>query len=422
MGFNLVAAFIFLFFSFAALKRSPVSAYISALIAFTYISGILVGNFPTDVGFSLVINFIFIALILLAFCCTFRGKKIFWIKEDYSIVTQKWFLFSLSLMLTIVTATNILIVYSSISYVLGGNIDITAFKNQGGAAEMIRVWADPRLVFLSYGFSPLAYFSLALHFYFIFRGRVFLSLVFFIFSLNIPLVGLHSLSRSSIVHYFLLYFLIYCACYGGIPDKVKRKVNLIAGLFFTGIVAIFALITTSRFSGSSFSTIPGNSFVSSPILYSILNYASQWIVNSIGALEDFSLNHIWFGKSTFTVFDIVTGMIGFDTVDYGDLRQETLGQYSTKFIGLVATLVYEFSYIGAIYYVCLFYLFFRFLAPGRFEMRVSGILILIVFSSQPLMFFTNNYLGNTMYAIGAFYAIMIYILSNFFVKLNVPKY
>lgn len=374
--------------------------------------GILVGNVPEIDGVLSVFNFIFVNFVLFVFCSVFYKKKMVFVKDDGSFINRIWFLLIISVALLIVTLTNIFIVFNSISFVFSGGLDITEFKNQGGAAEMIRTWVDPRLVFFSYGFSPLAYIALALHFYFLLKRKLFLSVIFLVFALNIPLVGLHALSRSSIVHFILLYFLVYFFCYHGIQADLKRRINYFIVVAFGFIFIIFYLITVSRFGESSYYDRAESSLITNRAFYSVFDYASQWIVYSNVALDRYSVNDTWFGKSTFTVIDVIKGMIGLEVESYTVVRQEVLGEYSSRFIGLIATLIYDFSHLGTIYYIFIYWFSFKVMVRQNISFSIQSILIIIVFVAQPLMFFSNNYLGNTMYAIGSFYSLMIYAFSK----------
>lgn len=181
---------------------------------------------------------------------------------------------------------------------------------------------------------------------------------------------------------------------------------------FGFIFIIFYLITVSRFGESSYYDRAESSLITNRAFYSVFDYASQWIVYSNVALDRYSVNDTWFGKSTFTVIDVIKGMIGLEVESYTVVRQEVLGEYSSRFIGLIATLIYDFSHLGTIYYIFIYWFSFKVMVRQNISFSIQSILIIIVFVAQPLMFFSNNYLGNTMYAIGSFYSLMIYAFSK----------
>jgi oligosaccharide repeat unit polymerase len=412
MFFNSFACAIFVFYSFLGFKKSPISSFLSSLIALTYFLGIFVGNTPNELEWLVVFNFIFVAVVLFVFCHSFWGRRVILYSSNNGIFLSNFFLLTIVCMFVLVTIINATIVSRSISYVLNGGVNITEFKNQGDAADLIRTWVDPRLVFLSYALSPLSYLALALHFYFLTKRSSMWSIVFLIFALNIPLVGLHALSRSSIVHFVLLYFLLYFSCYGSFSRDLRKKINIFIFFSFSFIFVIFYFITVSRFSESSFYSQADSSLIKNRALYSLFDYGSQWIVNSLAVLGEFSISDMWYGKSTFTAIDIVMNIIGLPVNDYTDVRGQTLGRYASKFNGLVATLVYDFSYVGAVYFVSIFFAVVRFTIPRGGIFNIGEFSMLIVLVATPLMFFSNNYLGNTMYAIGSIYILLLFFVSK----------
>ena len=187
--------------------------------------------------------------------------------------------------------------------------------------------------------------------------RSYLSVFFLLLSLNVPLAGLHGLSRSGIVQFILMYAFFYLYSYPAISGRVRLKINFFVFLILSSVLLAFYYITNARFSGSYSKSDVDESVIENRAIYSIFDYFSQWSVNGITVMGNFSLEKIWYGKSSRTFLDEVLARSGMDMVSYVELRKLTLDDNASSFNGLVATLLYDFGYAGAIAFSLLFYFF-----------------------------------------------------------------
>ena len=409
-----------LFFSVYAVfigSKKPVALYLAILIALSSVSGFLVGRLPDLLNLVDVFNYAFTILILFIFIHGFKGYRLVNIKEPSNLKSFKYILFFIILCLTISLLLNVHIVNKSIGYILSSGSSITTFKNEGEAAILIRQWVHPYLVRTANIFSPLGYIALGLHFYYLVKAKWKLTLVFFLLSLNIPLVGLHGLSRSTIVQYILMYALYYFYVYPAIGKKIKFKINIAALLVGLLISIAFYNITDSRFSSSSYYSIESTGLIQNKILYSIFDYFSQWNQNGIEVMGSFTLDKLWYGKSSLTLLDTALDLIGVENTKYIDIRKETLGSKASSFNGLVANLLYDFGHLFALIFSVFFFLIVRALGPKRGSIKLSNFIYFSVLVTVPVMFFTDNYLSVIMLNIAIVYTIVISFMLKLKLKL-----
>lgn len=406
----------FLFFSFYSLlfvRRRTIAFYIILFFLCSSFFGIVIGNVPEMNSFLDFFNIVYTLFILCLFCTCFKNYRLYDVADPINIRAFKFLLVFLSLSLVLSFVINLLIIYKSFSYIMISGADITSFKNDGEAAILIRQWVDPNLVRFANFASPLGLLALAFHFYYLIKVRLYLSLFFLLLSLNVPLAGLHGLSRSGIVQFILMYAFFYLYSYPAISGRVRLKINFFVFLILSSVLLAFYYITNARFSGSYSKSDVDEGIIENRAIYSIFDYFSQWSVNGITVMGNFSLEKIWYGKSSRTFLDEVLARSGMDMVSYVELRKLTLDDNASSFNGLVATLLYDFGYAGAIAFSLLFYFFVRFLSPKRGEVQFHNFVCFGSLITLPALFFTNNYLSNTLFSVGVFYTMLAFFILRY---------
>lgn len=408
----LYAPFFFVY-SFFYIKKRPVSWYLLVFISISSLAGILIGNTGDFDDFLSLFNLLFTIFILVIMCSGFKNYRTYDVSAAPAEYLFKCLIALLMGLLFCSLFVNILIVSKSFNYIVMSSSDITAFKNEGEAAVLIRQWVNPYLVMFANFVSPLGILALAFHFYFMVKQRLIFSIIFLILSLNIPLAGLHGLSRGAIVQFLLVYFFYYCYLYPAISSHVRLRINLISLAFGLLVFYFFYYITDSRFSDSSYYAEADDSFIKNRALFSIFDYFSQWIPNGLIVMREFTLEKLWFGSSSFVLIKEVLARFGLDIVTYSDLRSQTLAGNASSFNGLVATLLYDFSYIGVVVFALAYYFFVRFLEPKNGVVTLPNLIWFGSLVTVPAMFFTNNYLSNIIFNVGLFYTAFIYLLLRF---------
>ena len=228
----LIISFYFLFYVVAFRLRYPIATFMFFLFSLSFFSAWLIGRKILIESWSDFLNLIFsifvLSCIALSFCSC-NAKSEFYISN---IKFFRFFAVLLAVLLTPAIIINLYIVAGSLDYVLSGNVSITQFKNQGEAAKLIRSWINPNLVFYANLVSGVGLISIFYHFYFLNARKRSLAIFYFLLSLNLPLVGLHGLSRASVVHFILMYSCIYLYVYRALDRDVRRNFNIMLSFWF----------------------------------------------------------------------------------------------------------------------------------------------------------------------------------------------
>jgi hypothetical protein len=312
---------------------------------------------------------------------------------------------------TIALFTNAFIVYKSISLIFLDSIDITSYKNEGEAADMIKSWVPGPLLSLTHLFSPVAYIAFSLHFYYFIKKEYKMSMIFFIISLNMPLHGLHGLSRSAPAQFILMYLFSLLYIQSSLSFKLKRKILAIGGVFIIGILSVLVIITKSRFDENRYydNHIPYTSIIQDKTVYSIVDYLTQWNYQNIETLRNFSNDKIWYGKGSTPFATMFSKKFLGDTESYVDTREKTLGRSSSAFNGLVSTMVYDFGYVMALFFALFFHYIVRRNGPRKGYVSFASFSTFSVLISIPALSFGNNVMSALIFSIAIVYIIILNI-------------
>ncbi len=409
----------FFMYSFLLCRKKSVAFYLSVFIGSSLI---LTSVSPLVHGIDSLpdfYNMIFTVTMLLIVVHSFRGYYLeeLIIKENES--TLFWpFIYVLIFSLTIVLVINFYIVYKSTTLILLEGVSVGEFKNEGLAQIMIRQWVNPNLVTIANIFSPLGYLTIALHFYFLRNKKIAYSIVFLILSFNLPLSSLHGLSRAGVFHFLLIYTFFFLYIQPSLSSQLRSFFKKIAVLFFGLFLLIFVLITESRFGeDSNYSRYEnlGTFWSSNQELLSVVDYGTQWSSNGLEVLENYTIDQTWFGKSNFKIVEIIAGIFDIDYEKYSDVRQNTLGEYASKFLGLIAVLVYDFGYVLATLVIFIFFFTVKYFSPQNHKGNLKNIIFFPILIAVPVMFFTNNYLSTTSLSVG----IVLLILSSLVLRSSI---
>ena len=297
-------------------NKISVSGLLALFISFTVIISFLIGRNAKIDNLTDFLNLCYTAILLFFFVSAFKGYHGVRDLGNASNVSKikivtNW----VGLLGVFALLINAFIVHKSISLILFDTIDVTKFKNEGEAAEMIKSMAPGPILFLTHLFSPVAYIALTLHFYYFIRGKVGFSIFFFLLALNMPLHGLHGLSRSAPTQFIIMYGFSLLYIFPAFPEKLRKKLLMFGSVFIIGILTIMVVITKSRFSDSSFydTRIPSTSVIQDKTLFSVADYLSMWNEQGIITMGDFSRDKIWYGKGSIPAASIFVKKIFWET-------------------------------------------------------------------------------------------------------------
>ena len=292
----------------------------------------------------------------------------------------------------------------------GAILDVGRFKNEGDATDFYAGLLPHRVMVFSYLFSPVAYVALPLHFYYLCVRRKKEAILFLLISLLIVLSGLIYLSRSATIQYVLVYAVCFLFISPVFSRKIRKRALIIAIVSFIGIIAALSLVSTSRFS-SYYTKNSLNPAIldesESPLLFSTLDYFSEWEENGPIIMRKHDLMHTYYG-----LYNSCGIASHFFPQKYDDIWSEMenhLGDSYNSFHGLIARLLYDFGVIGTVVFVILFAMIIRKSAPQKGALRFKTLLTLSSLLPVCVLFFSGNQLSSVYLNIGIVYCVLFYM-------------
>ena len=314
---------------------------------------------------------------------------------------------------------NTILVYAITKYQSISEIAITALKNDSGADAFFKSNYPRFIRTFTHFISPFGYIFLCMHFYFLSKNKLKLVLLYGILSLIIPLHGMQGLSRAAPAQYILLYLFMYYYVNKSFSVEIVKKFNVFLKLVAILITAFFLYTSYTRFSDAFFySNLLGSE--TSPInlvLYSFIDYLTQWIHYGIDSLNYYNLD-IEFVFSNFKpLFNYITGFLGFD-MDYDPNHFYNIyGSYTSKFIGLIPTLIFDMGYILSFVFVLIFRVIIYKKNTSK-TISFSNLVKIPIFLSLILMSFANAWLAYLLFHLAIIYTLIAFFFFKFRIYYN----
>lgn len=293
-------------------------------------------------------------------------------------------------------AINLAVFISVFALLSSGIITVQEHKNEGGAAEIFSSIVPSYFISLSYLLSPMAYFSLVFHFYYLIKGCTKKSIIHLVLSLGIVLSGLIALSRSALVNYVLVYAIIYYFIVPIVPNKINKKVKIAMVAALLTIGGVFMSISESRF-GETY-RIESKSLISEdnhPQLVSFLDYYSQWVYFGPALLERYDSSELSWGLYNSSGLAVLIQQRLCGGAQKVNREREVkynrlLGDLGSSFHGNVVRCVFDFGYIGTFLFFLLNGYYIRKFAPRLGKVRLSTLISMPIFLSFCIGFFSGN--------------------------------
>lgn len=389
------------------IHRAPLFGFIALFFTASIVSGILTAV-PLDYfDAETNINSLISCLIILLLFIGFNSKPPSPLKNDYERYVNHRYVKILVIVACSAVFVNFSIFLNSFYHTLTIGMAVGEFKNSGYGEDFIFNTAPPLVRIFSFLVSPLSYFCVAAHFYFLIISNRKMATLCFIGSLNIVLLPLMYFARGGLVVYIILYFsiLVYVFKYLNYGAQRRIKYQVIVGI--SPLAAVFILISISRFEDYPF--LRDDSLVSNPIFYSILDYMSQWLANGNSLLNRFDSTQIMYG-SNFTYLPSKL-LYPFDVSfpDVQELREHHFEALANRFNGLPVLLIYDFGYYLALLFAFLYMLMVRGLLSGGRHILVT-LSWLSVLLPVPLFFFQGLFTVFGFYNLAFLYAAFISLL------------
>lgn len=408
-----------LFGIFRSMKHKSIALYLFILFFLSSLSAIVVGRQPILSG----LIFLYIIYVNILLFVAFYSYKDYYFVRDINLsginVPRLLVIEKLTIFMGIIALCAICYILSKIyPFLLSGYIDVNEFKNEGGVASLsLFSQSVPHfLITILNILSPLGYFFLSLHFYYLITAHKRKALIFFVLSMLIPLSGLISLSRSSTVSFILLYIGMLFLFFPTIGKKIKKRILMFCTILLLLIGSAFLFVSKYRF--SDFYTKNSNNIAllnenKNPVLFSICDYFSQWEENGITILQTHKQEYNCYGlfNSSGLALFILQRIYGVDAVN--DLHQirvdEILGDQQINFHGIIPRLVYDFGFVGTVLFIIIYCFLVRRNRPRAGCMKFKSLLFLPLFLPFCTFFFQGNAYSDLTLDIAVVYNLILYL-------------
>lgn len=392
-------------------NASMVFKYVYSLLFLTVSLGQIAGLNNVEVINGEIFNIFEVYLIVSLFTITI-GLWSYRVSEitNCHLIQRNYFYKLFLILLFLALIVNLYILSKSYGYMFLAEVTIEEYKNESLGNEYLNsVVARPIMIF-SHAVSPLGYLALIFHFVYLVGGDKKRSFIFLLLSFNVVFYTLQAFSRAAIVQYVLIYIAMSLIMYGGLNNEMKRTIKRTMLISLTVLIFFFVTISIYRFGDEGYYYVPHSAFITNPILYSLVEYASQWFGNGLYILSQYESVDLWYGKSFRPLVDRVFFPFVSD-VSYSDYRIASLGVYASKFNGLVATVVYDFGFIGALFAFVIWLIGFLYAAPNQGRITLGKLMLFFYLFIPVLMFFSGNFFSYLHYNLAIVYSIL-YLLST----------
>lgn len=345
----------------------------------------------------------------------YRDVKRIFVENEKKIKLLTKVLIALSSISFIILLFTTILVQSSVS-------DINDYKyGEGVQQDFINRFFPFPLIFLSIAiiFSNFAHFLLPLHFYYLSVKKYKLSLVCFILSLNIVLLGMTYFSRAVVIHYVFLYIGMLFLLYGIFTDKIKRNIKIIG--IFVGVLATlyFLDVSVRRFEEDADlarkygKTIPVGAITQNPLVFSYLDYLSQ------GYLNGFEVMQLYRGEGFdgAITFEKLSIMMTSEYETYLRLKKRQRlwpYHYSYSFTGYPAYSLYDYGIFGSVILGFIYYFFVWRMRPKRQTLSMRNLFWIVLLIQIPLISIFYSEVGGLIIAL--ILALFIWIFLKFNLK------
>lgn len=409
---SLLLLILFVFYS----KRKSVSLIFIGIVLSSTLSGILVCNIP-DISEPIdCVNLLFLILLISVFASSFINYRTYSFKNIDIVNKQKIEILSRVVLCVCLFSC---FINTSVCVIVWSIIDnFNDFKQNTEFATEFMYSNLPFSHFylsLSALFSCFSYFAIGFHFYYLIYSNYKKAILFLIASLAIILEGLILFSRSSIVHFILLYLSYLFLCYNCFNVKIKQNVTKICTLFFIFLISIMSIISINRFDGKALFDIPEKSVIQNDLWYSIFDYYSQWLKNGFDVMRNYSFITLN-GELSDRLIDIITSL-GNPPSEI-EIRERIWPNHWWKFNGAFAIMLYDLGYIGSFILAFFFRCIVKSFEPKNGVINIYTLLNFGLFITLPIMSVFGYFLEVFSFNCAILVSIFIWIFLKYNIKLR----
>jgi hypothetical protein len=205
--------------------------------------------------------------------------------------------------------------------------------------------------------------------------------------------------------------------YGTLENKIKKYIkNTVFVLLFL-MVLYFVNISVRRFTEDNLyaETIPSNSFIQDPVLYSYFDYLSQWYYNNMYVLNSYDFTTFNSQISLQPVLSLLGqyNIISYDPNAYLAFRQKIWPLHWYTFNGFVAYTVFDLGYILALISCLIYYFVIIKLKPKKNKISLSNLFLIVLLIQIPLLAIFYSAAGGILIPLLLSIPIFIYLKISF---------
>ncbi len=309
---------------------------------------------------------------------------------------------------------NLYILYKIFPLLAAEQINVQEYKNEGGAYDVIDQFIPHIFVTFSNMVSAVGYFFLSMHFYYLYKRQTKKSVFFLLLSLIVILSRMISLSRSSSVEFLIAYAILFLFFSPVLEKKLLKRVSIVVASFSAIIVLALVVISESRFSGYYTKNSKQEAILDeqqSPVLFSTIDYFCQWEEWNEYVLNRYKPEYSAHGAHGFGgIYKMIEQkIVGPDVVKERQKKLElSRGEGASSFPGLIADLVVDFGFIGALIFTLLFNHLMNSAGPKKRYLPFSTLLFLPIILTVIGLFWAGNVFGSFSIEAGVLYNYIIY--------------
>lgn len=412
LGLPLLFSFIFLY-----IKGKTHIRILILLQVISIFTAFLVDKQTNYQTFTTFFNILFVNLNIFLIIAPWRlikFKSIF-VKNNNKFLFFKKILYKF-LFLHILLNTTILVI------ILIFIPDISKFKADSGYLdlyEQIPYFANVfRYAFVT---QNLGYLAIPICFYHLGKFEIKKSIIALIYSSSSLIFGFATYSRASIFTFAVVFIVYFFLVKHTLPLTLQKK-------FYSGIkkatfmlVSLFLVMTVIRFSAMDYyaDRIPEESMIKDPIVYSLIDYASQGYSNGLNLLENYSEKKNLKGEQLFyNIYQILNffGIYDWSSDESQYKIDEAYGgiEFSGVFNGYTTYLVFNLGYIITFLISLIYFVFVRLKLNSRSHISLETMYILVLLLIIPIV--SIFYCGFLL----LYFPLMFLLFTNFlfFLKLK----
>lgn len=406
----LLIYFTILFLFFLSRKNSTPSLLLISIYLFSLSCGLIMGfNYEIDSLIKLF-NLFFLIVILSLFILPWH--KIYF-SSSISVFKEKRF-HTLTIYLFVINGIAFFVLLIACYYAFTTITDYSSFKNSSDNTGFYReIPLNHTLHLLAIYLNPTSYFLIPIHFYYLVKKKYLFAFISLILSFNSILDGIAVFSRSSFVLYFFIYFFNLSFFLRKMDIRIQKIVKLSTFAVLGIAISFFLIISNNRFAGylTYGNAQYSDSKIQNPVVYSLLDYLSQWYKNSNEVMSRYKFETLN-GELTLQPVIQMANTIGIISYSSGAIDKyikSNWGETWDRFVGLTAYLLIDFGYLGTFLFALLYSCLLKKLTPKNGKILMHKYLMLGTIFILPAMGIFSSMFNSISYHLLILYSIFVYL-------------